>query len=137
MSGDLEATVTHTSEFPSEVTPKELEIVDDKYNPPVRHLQAQTSGKFRERGLQTNCPLNIVDVLVPWTWEAECRESGLPAGCDRSPATEQKIRDLIDLAVAETNTAYTNSGVRVNGEFAKLNLAHAYYEPVICGCYSN
>jgi len=128
-SGDLEATVTHTSEFPPEVDAKELEIVDDKYNPPVRHLRAQTSGNFRERGLQTNCPLNVVDVLVLWSADAECQESGFSAGCTRSPATEQKIRDLIDLAIAETNTAYEYSGVRVDGEFAKLNLAHAYYEP--------
>jgi len=130
-SGDLEATVTHTSEFPPELNPEELEIVDGKYNPPVRHLREQTSGNFRERGLQNNCPLHVVDVLVPWTKEAECIESNLPTDCFRSPATEQKIRDLIDLAIAETNTAYTNSGVRVNGEFAKLNLAHAYYEPTI------
>jgi hypothetical protein len=77
----------------------------------VRDLQAQNT---------------IIDVLVPWTAYAECRKSGLSRGCTRTATTEANMRALINLAVAETNTAYAESGVNV-----ELNLIHAYYTTYI------
>ena len=65
-----------------------------------------------------------VDVLVVWTKKAECNNAGLPAGCVLTDATESKMRGLIDLAVAETNTAFELSGM-----FATLRLVHAYRDP--------
>jgi hypothetical protein len=62
-----------------------------------------------------------VDVLVVWTKKAECNNAGLPLGCTLTEATENKMRGLIDLAVAETNTAFELSGM-----FASLRLVHAY-----------
>jgi hypothetical protein len=77
----------------------------------VRDLQAQNT---------------IIDVLVLWTAYAECRKSGLSRGCTRTATTEANMRALINLAVAETNTAYAESGVNV-----ELNLIHAYYTTYI------
>ena len=65
-----------------------------------------------------------IDVLVVWTKKAECRKSGLTAGCTLTATTENNIRGLIDLAVAETNTAYDLSGVTT-----QLRLVYAYRDP--------
>jgi len=123
-SGDLQGTVRHTSDFPEEIDP-----VEDDVNIPSRHLRDIYSSN--ERNLKTNCPKHVVHVLVPWTGEAECMESGRDPECDRTESTARKITDLIELAIAETNYAYETSGVKVNGQFAELKLAHAYYESTI------
>jgi hypothetical protein len=65
-----------------------------------------------------------IDVMVVWTMEAECRNAGLSKGCTLTAATEDKMRGLIDLAVAETNTAFTLSGIN-----SVLRLVHAYRDP--------
>jgi len=62
-----------------------------------------------------------ITVLVVWTKKAECLNSGLDAICFCTNQTEANMRGLIDLAVAETNTAYDRSGV-----FIQLRLVHAY-----------
>jgi hypothetical protein len=69
------------------------------------------------RDLQGNI---IIDAMVLYTADAECGNAGLPLGCVRTPTTEASIRSKIDLAIAETNTAYSLSGVKV-----ALNLVHA------------
>ena len=71
-----------------------------------------------ERDLQGK---TIIDVLVLWTAHAECRTSGSARGCTLTATTEANMRARIDLAMAETNTAYVESGVNV-----ELNLVHAY-----------
>ncbi len=75
------------------------------------------------RGLVDNLG-SIIDVMVVWTKRAECKKSGLAAGCTPTSTTENNMRGLIDLAIAETNTAYHFSGVT-----AQLRLVHAYREP--------
>ena len=69
---------------------------------------------------------STIDVMVLWTVNAECDSvDGNNDGdtCNPNGTTERLMRDLIDLAVAETNTALDNS--RVNAE---LRLVHAYRE---------
>ncbi|GFH58231.1 hypothetical protein CTEN210_14707 [Chaetoceros tenuissimus] len=63
----------------------------------------------------------IIDVLVAWTQKAECFESGKSADCSVNDKTKEKMEDLIDLAVFETNQAYEESGVSIT-----LELVHAY-----------
>ena len=65
-----------------------------------------------------------IDVLVVWTKLAECSKAGLAPGCTVTKTTENMMRGLIDLAVAETNTAYALSGI-----FTSLRLVHAYRDP--------
>lgn len=65
-----------------------------------------------------------IDILVVWTKKAECNNAKLPAGCVLTGTTESKMRGLIDLAVAETNTAFELSGM-----FSTLRLVHAYRDP--------
>jgi len=125
-SGDLQTVVTHTSDFPEELDP-----IEDDDSIPSRHLRKKYSSDFEERVLQNNCPNHVIDVLCPWTKEAECKHSNLESDCVPNAATTQKIKDLIQLAIDETNTAYKESGVRVNGQIAKLNLAMSYLEPSI------
>ena len=62
-----------------------------------------------------------LDIMVLWTKKAECQLSGRPDGCSVSSITTSRMNDLIDLAIAETNTAYSLSGVDT-----ALNLVHSY-----------
>jgi hypothetical protein len=98
-------------------------------------LQKETSSpgvrgsKFNQqqqehRGLVFDDSGSTIDVMVVWTKKAECRKSDLAVGCTNTATTENNMRGLIDLAVAETNTAYTLSGVTT-----QLRLVHAYREP--------
>jgi len=66
--------------------------------------------------------------MVLYTADAECGNAGWYAsnGCVRSPTTEASIRSLIDLAITETNTAYSLLGVNV-----VLNLVHAAYDDYV------
>jgi hypothetical protein len=75
------------------------------------------------RDLQGNI---IIDAMVLYTADAECGNAGLPLGCVRTPTREASIRSKIDLAIAETNTAYLLSGVKV-----ALNLVHAAYDDYV------
>jgi len=74
------------------------------------------------RGLQLDDG-SVLDVMVPWTEFAECANSGLPRGCEVNENTELNMLALVDLAIAETNTAYELSGVDT-----VLRLVHAYRE---------
>jgi hypothetical protein len=62
-----------------------------------------------------------LDVLVVWTRDAECVQSGLPVGCTRSATTHANMMGLVNLAVFETNVAFDLSGINTN-----LRLVHAY-----------
>mmetsp|Transcript_32782 Transcript_32782/g.57231 ORF Transcript_32782/g.57231 Transcript_32782/m.57231 type:complete len:556 (+) Transcript_32782:3-1670(+) len=74
-----------------------------------------------------------LDVLVPWTGNAECRNSGLALrGCTLTGQTDTNMRNRINLAIQETNTAYASSGVN-----AQLNLVHAYRTPTYREARSN
>jgi len=64
--------------------------------------------------------------MVLYSADAECGNAGLPLGCVCTPTTEASIRSLIDLAIFETNTAYSLSGVNV-----VLNLVHAAYDDYV------
>jgi hypothetical protein len=66
-----------------------------------------------------------IDVMVVWTKQAECKVSKLTSACTLTATTENNIRGLIDLAVAETNTAFQLSGI-----LSSLRLVHAYRDPV-------
>jgi hypothetical protein len=89
---------------------------------PKSSLRGQDQ-QVNERRLYDDSGGNI-DVLVIWTKAAECSNAGLASSCSVSSATESIMRGLIDLAIAETNTAYELSGI-----FTSLRLVHAYRDP--------
>jgi len=106
--GSITTTVTLWDAFPGEEEP---EVVDE--------LQ-------KELDITTNVASSkqvSIDVMVPWTYRAECAHSNLDANCATTEQTAQKMMDLAELAVQETNTAYTSSGIN-----AQLLLVHAYRE---------
>ncbi len=67
---------------------------------------------------------SVMDVMVVWTPKAECRRSGLSQGCTLTSQTESNMLSLVNLAITETNSAYTASGVD-----SQLLLVHAYRHP--------
>jgi hypothetical protein len=77
------------------------------------------------RYLQTNATV-VIDVMVVWTKEAECKLSGLTdiSTCVTTTVTENNMLGLIDLAVAETNTA-----LQLSGMYSTIRLVHAYRDP--------
>eukprot|EP00571_Detonula_confervacea_P001017 CAMPEP_0172330660 /NCGR_PEP_ID=MMETSP1058-20130122/61517_1 /TAXON_ID=83371 /ORGANISM="Detonula confervacea, Strain CCMP 353" /LENGTH=620 /DNA_ID=CAMNT_0013047885 /DNA_START=14 /DNA_END=1876 /DNA_ORIENTATION=- len=116
-NGEMIVTTRYQEDYPPELDP------DEDFDPNERALlladfQEPDTFKSHHRAVQE---ASIFDVLVPWTAAAECRNSNLPRGCTLTSMTESNIRGLIDLAVQETNVAYSLSGVNV-----VLNLAHAY-----------
>ena len=67
---------------------------------------------------------NNIDTMVVWTRLAECGNAGLEQTCTPTATTENMMRGRIDLAIAETNTAFALSGI-----FTTLRLVHAYRDP--------
>jgi hypothetical protein len=80
-----------------------------------------TAGRIHDNRALSDDLGGTLDVMVVWTAWAECRQSNKDQGCGLTAATEQNMRDLIDLAIEETNDAYTASGV-----LTSLRLVHAY-----------
>jgi hypothetical protein len=75
------------------------------------------------RSLQTPSPaLPTIDLLLVWTKEVECRLAQMTDinTCVLTDATTAQVRALMDLAVSETNTAYSLSGIH-----ARVRLVHA------------
>jgi Metallo-peptidase family M12B Reprolysin-like len=81
-------------------------------------------GRSDEERVLNNDSGAIIDVLVVLTKEAECRNAGSVVGCTVTTSTEERMRGLIDLAVSETNTAFSLSGI-----FSSIRLVHAYRHP--------
>merc|ERR1711862_669820 len=59
------------------------------------------------------------DVMVVWTKRAECKNSGLSPGCTLTTQTRANMFAKINLAVDETNTAFSLSGINT-----ELRLVH-------------
>jgi len=62
-----------------------------------------------------------IDIMVAWTVQAECEFSQQLASCQPSDMTEDMMKILVDELVAQTNQAFSNSGVTT-----VLNLVHSY-----------
>lgn len=136
--GEQEIQCIPRTEFKEEDDPKDAQTegnpekvrhltTDTKFSfvPAFAEIESQTSlrGNNRRddsRQLFDNSGGNI-DVMVVWTKAAECGNAGLISGCTVTAATENMMRGLIDLAIAETNTAYELSGI-----LTVLRLVHAY-----------
>ena len=67
---------------------------------------------------------NVIDIMIVWTKSTECANSALPVNCELTDITRNNLIGKIQLAVAETNTAFALSGIN-----AKLRLVYAYLHP--------
>ena len=131
--GKMHALVKSVDEFPPEghAHTEDMDKEDSFQKPfhPERFLHSSNSAlEFSSSNMTNLISRNtaenentIIDVLVAWTRKAECSQSGKSADCSVNDKTKEKMEDLIDLAVLETNQAYQNSGVSIT-----LELAHAY-----------
>lgn len=90
------------------------------YQPKTTKTALRSPGAPVHRQLYDDSGTSI-DIMVPWTVEAECKLSTWSAACTLSATTENNMRGLIDLAVMETNTAFALSGIAT-----RLRLVHAY-----------
>ena len=123
--GKMHALVKSVDEFPPEAHAE----VEEGVSIPQRLLERNTHGiNFVPTNFNSTISRDtaesentIIDVLVAWTRKAECFQSKKSANCSVNDKTKEKMEDLIDLAILETNQAYQNSGVSIT-----LELAHAY-----------
>lgn len=83
-----------------------------------------TSGNGNLRGRNLENDFVEIDIMVVWTQNAECRTSHKNSGCSVSDGTNKNMMGLVNLAVEETNAAFSMSGIEL-----KLNLVHAYRHP--------
>jgi hypothetical protein len=117
-----------TNDFPPEADPihdeRMLLKADESISTTSTSSFLRSNGPTKAQSSEARDLLNDLggnlDVLVVWTSNAECRNSGLATGCTRTATTAGNMRSLINLAVTETNTAYDLSGVDT-----QLNLVHA------------
>lgn len=136
-SGEGEIKCTPESDFEDEEEPLVSPEEDEESDSSTRLLgfgYTPSSTAYAMRGSATRIGGNQrrlyddsganIDIMVVWTNDAECLNSGLAKGCILTPATETNMRGLVDLAIAETNTAFDLSGI-----FTELRLVHAYRDP--------
>jgi len=119
---------TRTNDFPPEGDPKfndDENYADDDNSIYVRKLRSGnvSANTSPERELATGSQVEI-DIMVVWSRKAECANSGLSPGCTLTTVTKNNMLGLIELAIEETNTAYTFSGIDL-----QLNLVHSYRHP--------
>jgi len=88
----------------------------------IQNLKDTILQQGMSRGLDDSG--DVLDVMVVWTKDAECKNAGFVPGCTLTASTDSSMRALIDLAVEETNTAYEISGANT-----ELLLVHAYRHP--------
>lgn len=106
-SGVLTTRATRSGDFDPELDPPNEDISEGERENNTRKLQTDDG--------------SVLDVMVLWTKKAECLNSGLPKGCSLTEITRNNMQGLVDLAVLETNVAFTNSGV-----LTQLRLVHSY-----------
>lgn len=150
--GTMAVTITDSEDFAPEIDPveetpdeKTWEMWSSSNDNRQRHLEAvqesninDTTGFRLQESLRTQHDEiieskesrklsddgSVMDVMVVWTPKAECRSSGLSQGCTLTSQTESNMLSLVNLAITETNSAYTASGVD-----SQLLLVHAYRHP--------
>jgi hypothetical protein len=141
--GNDEMSCKASMEFLEEDDPIEAPL-DDNYHERTRNLhfgfnpslsmtyENTTTTTRQSVRRQSNMHRNLyddisgsnIDVMVVWTKDAECKVSKLLPGCALTSITESNMRGLIDLAVAEANTAFELSGI-----LSSLRLVYAYRDP--------
>jgi hypothetical protein len=67
---------------------------------------------------------SIIDIMIVWTLNAECKASFLNYNCAVTSQTETNMRGKIDAMIAASNEAYVNSGIQT-----ELRLVYAYRHP--------
>ncbi|CAJ1940008.1 unnamed protein product, partial [Cylindrotheca closterium] len=113
-TGKTEMDCIPGADFPEEQESVEIDLAESE----AFSLSFTDDDDDDRRSLQS---LATIDMMVPWTLEAECAASGLAYPCTFSARTEATIRGIIELAIEETNTMYQNSGVN-----AQLRLVYTY-----------
>ena len=120
-----------------EVPPEERTLLEARLAPPpdapsASGLRGGVAGDrppLENRSDRVHRDLQVkveIAVLVLYTANAECRNADRARGCTRDSATGNLILSRIDLAVAETNTAYSLSGVNV-----VLRLVHTAFDSYV------
>lgn len=109
--GELQVKTTHVDEFL-----EELDVIDGI-------IGETDDGSLIEEdeNLDGDDDGEIIDILILWTKHSECRNSGLERGCILTERTKINMLGLVKLAIAETNTAFSFSGIKT-----QLRLVFAY-----------
>jgi len=113
--------------------PDDAEAIDDDENN-GRLLRLRDTSNDANSTSISNVPRNlqgkiVIDVMVLWSENAECRQNGKDIGCTLSTTTIQGMKGLVNLAIHETNVAYQNSGINVELQLVHSQRLSSYKEP--------
>jgi len=103
----------HFKSTPSTAFPEEADPEGDD--------DAEVAGDVVSLGNSTMAQDPEMDVMVMWTRDAECKNAGLSTGCTVTSDTYDSMLATVELAMVETNQAYTNSQIN-----ARVRLVHYY-----------
>ncbi|GFH53416.1 hypothetical protein CTEN210_09892 [Chaetoceros tenuissimus] len=130
--GNQFVTVTNSNDFPEEADPEDRRLLAEV---DAEADSAATTVASIDKKLRGSRKLvddgSVMDVLVLYTPKAECRNSGLAAGCTRTATTAANMKARIELAITETNQGYVASGVQTSLRAAHPDVAvfYDYVEP--------
>ncbi len=138
--GQRVATITPSSDFPAEGEPIVLEPIRRKLKEsrPVVERRNLFKSLFHQKKPGTTPRLDYqksqrnlfddlggnLDIMVIYTRKAACRAYGEFLDCEVTDEMIANMEQIIALAVAETNVAYSSSGVDT-----ELLLVHSYMHP--------
>ena len=143
LDASMMVTITSSSNFDPEKNPEDLDEVGGRelqsnierdfnaspmsttHNPKNSndHTQEQLNELSAQKAPYDDSGGNL-DIMVVWTLKAECNNSNMSEGCTLTEATHAAMMALLELAVEETNTTFSLSGVET-----ELLLVHAYRHP--------
>ena len=109
---------------------EEFQNLPDEAEPAGNHESDAGAGEYDTASDTTAAEATIeggniiMDIMLVWTKNAECRNSGLSRGCSPTAQTTANMEARLNLAIEETNTAFALSDIN-----ARLRLVHAYRHP--------
>ena len=132
VDGSMSTTITKSNDFYPEIDAFDLqsemeETLDNQGSNRSLHTSFTASpltvgDDAASRRLNDNG--SVLDIMVIWTAEAECQRSYLAVGCTLTSQTHSNMVSLVNLAITETNIAFSGSGIQT-----QLQLVHAYRHP--------
>ena len=121
-SGELTVIETEEVDLPPHETPDDaIPVPQEAMDEESRRNRALIRTE-PPRGLQEKI---IVDVLIVYTRNAECKAAGLANGCTLTDTTKAKADAKCALAIEKNNVAYSNSGI--NAEFRLVHTSRVSY----------
>merc|ERR1719232_11922 len=125
MNGEQVVSCQHRSTYPPKMAPR-VSAPLPKVEKEDHEGYLRSPEKVESKVSTSTSSSSTIDIMVLWTKNAECALSGKGKGCNVNSSTKSTMEDLVDLAIEETNTAYSKSNIK-----AQLRLVHSYRDDYV------